>query len=239
MDVVINLAGENIGAGLWTKARKERILNSRLDAGRALVAAIEKCINKPKLFIQASAIGIYGTSETEEKNEASPLGNDYLAGIGRQWEDSTRAVEAMGLVRAIIRTGVVLDMKEGALPKILLPFRLIVGGRLGSGRQWFSWIHMDDEVGAILHILRNGTGGIFNLTSPNPVTNNDLAKIIGRVLYRPNWFSVPGFILKLILGEMSILFWMGRKFLPAHLLVAGYQFHFEQIEDALKDILYE
>lgn len=236
-EVVINLAGASIGGGLWTKSRKQSILNSRLDAGRALVSAVEKGKNKPRMFIQASAIGIYGISETEKKTEGSPLGDDYLAGIGQQWEDSTKAVESMGLARAIIRTGVVLDLKEGALPMILLPFRLFVGGRLGTGRQWFSWIHLADEVGAILHIIRNGNGGIFNLTAPNPVTNNDLAKVIGRSLHRPNWFPVPGFALRLVLGEMSTLVLDGQKVLPGHLLATGYKFHFEQIEDALKDVL--
>lgn len=236
-EAVINLAGASIGGGLWTRSRKQSILNSRLDAGRALVAAVEKCKYKPRMFIQASAIGIYGTSETEEKSEDSPLGNDHLAGIGRQWEDSTKAVESMGLERVIIRTGVVLDLKEGAFPMILLPFRFFVGGRLGTGRQWFSWIHLDDEVGAILHIIRNGNGGIFNLTAPNPVTNNDLAKVIGRSLHRPKWFPVPGFALRLFLGEMSMLVLDGQKVLPEHLLATGYKFHFEHIKDAIKDVL--
>lgn len=236
-EAVVSLAGENIGAGLWTKARKDRILQSRLDSGYALVSAIKECKNKPGLFIQASAIGIYGTSETEEFCEGSPPGNDYLANIGKQWEESTKPVELMDVKRAIIRTGIVLDLHEGALSKVMLPFRLFVGGRLGSGRQWFSWIHPQDEVDAIIQIIKTKAVGVFNLTAPRPIRNSDLAKIIGKLLHRPNWFPIPAFALRLILGEMSTLVLEGQKVLPNRLLDSGYQFHFGNFEDALRDLL--
>ena len=236
-DSVVNLAGENIGGGLWTKKRKDRILNSRLSGGKALVTAINKCSNKPKLFIQASAIGIYGVSETLTMYENSPLGNDFLSEIARQWEGSTKDLELSGVRRAIIRTGIVLDLKEGAFPLVLLPYRLFFGGRLGSGRQWFSWIHLKDEVDAIAYIIENKLEGIFNLTAPNPVSNNELGKLISNVTKRPNWFPVPGILLRLLLGEMSTLVLDGQQVLPVRLIDAGYKFSFEQFEAALHDLL--
>jgi uncharacterized protein (TIGR01777 family) len=236
-DSVVNLAGENIGGGLWTKNRKDRILNSRLSGGKALVTAITKCSNKPKLFIQASAIGIYGISETLKMDENSPLGNDFLSGIAKQWEGSTKDLELSGVIRAIIRTGIVLDLKEGAFPLVLLPYRIFFGGRLGSGRQWFSWIHLKDEVNAIAYIIENKLEGIFNLTAPNPVSNNELGKIISKVTKRPNWFPVPGILLSLLLGEMSTLVLDGQQVLPVRLINTGYKFSFEQFEAALRDLL--
>ena len=236
-DSVVNLAGENIGGGLWTKKRKDRILNSRLSGGKALVSAIKKCSNKPALFIQASAIGIYGISETLKMDENSPLGDDLLSGIARQWEGSSKDIELSGVKRAIIRTGVVLDLKEGAFPLVLLPYRIFFGGRLGSGRQWFSWIHLKDEVDAIVYIIENKLEGVFNLTAPNPVTNNELGKIISKVTKRPNWFPIPGILLRLLLGEMSTLVLDGQQVMPGRLIKAGYKFNFEQIEPALRDLL--
>jgi uncharacterized protein len=236
-DAVVNLAGESIGGGLWTRQRKKRILNSRLAGGNALVTAIKKCSNKPKLFIQASAIGIYGISETMRMDENSPLGNDLLSGIARQWEDSTKDLDVTGVSRSIIRTGVVLDLKEGAFPLILLPYRIFFGGRLGSGRQWFSWIHLKDEVDAITYIIDNKLEGVFNLTAPNPVTNHELGKVISKIIKRPNWFPVPGFVLRLLLGEMSTLVLDGQQVLPVRLINAGYKFKFEHIEAALHDLL--
>ncbi len=225
-----------MGSGLWTQSKKTGILESRLEAGKALVDAIRVCKNKPMHFIQASAIGIYGVSETLQFDETSPHGNDYLAGIGVKWEASTAALEEMGVKRAIIRTGVVLDLKEGAFPKMLLPFKLFVGGRLGSGRQWFSWIHLKDEVEAIIHIVENQLEGVFNLTAPFPVTNNQAAKIISQVFQRPSWFPIPDFGLRIILGEMSTLVLDGQNVLPKKLLQSGYKFHFTELHNALADI---
>ncbi len=236
-DSVVNLAGENIGGGLWTKERKNRILNSRLAGGNALVSAITRCSNKPGLFIQASAIGIYGISEILKMDETSPAGNDFLSGIAKHWEGSSKEIDKSGVRRAIIRTGIVLDLKEGAFPLVLLPYRLYIGGRLGSGKQWFSWIHLQDEVDAIAYIIENKLEGVFNLTAPNPVTNNELGKIISKVLKRPNWFPVPGILLRLLLGEMSTLVLDGQQVLPGRLLNSGYKFKFEQIEPALRDLI--
>ena len=230
---VINLSGENIGAGLWTKSKKERILSSRLDAGNVLVEAIRICREKPEQFIQASAIGIYGISETEVFEEDSEIGNDYLAKIGIKWEESTAAVEEMGIKRAVIRTGVVLDLKEGAFPKVLLPFKIFIGGRLGTGRQWFSWIHLQDEVDAIIYIVENQLDGIFNLVAPNPMRNFQVAKTIAEVFQRPNWFPIPGFGLRLLLGDMSTLVLDGQNVLPKRLLIAGYNFKFAELKMAL------
>jgi uncharacterized protein (TIGR01777 family) len=236
-DSVVNLAGESIGGGLWTNKRKNRILNSRLAGGNALVSGLNKCLKKPKLFIQASAIGIYGISESLKMDENSPLGNDFLSGIARQWEGSTKDLELSTVRRAIIRTGIVLDLKEGAFPLVLLPYQIFFGGRLGSGWEWFSWIHLKDEVDAIAYIIENKLEGVFNLTAPNPVTNNELGKIISKVTKRPNWFPIPGIFLRMLLGEMSTLVLDGQQVLPGRLINAGYKFTFEQIEPALRDLL--
>jgi uncharacterized protein len=233
---VINLAGENIGAGLWTKSRKGRILSSRIDAGKALVAAIGRCTNKPRSFIQASAIGIYGISETVEKDEDSPMGNDFLARTGKQWEESTEALESMGIQRAIIRTGIVLDLKEGAFPKVVIPFRFFVGGKLGTGKQWFSWIHLKDEVNAITHIIKNDLRGIYNLTAPEPERNEEVARIISNVMQKPNWIPVPSIALQLLLGEMSTLVLDGQRVLPKRLIESGYKFGYERLEEAVRDL---
>ncbi len=233
---VINLAGENIGAGLWTKTRKTRILNSRIDAGKALVSAIGRCTKKPRSFIQASAIGIYGSSETVEMDEDSPMGDDFLARTGKQWEESTEALESMGIQRTIIRTGIVLDLKEGAFPNVVMPFRLFAGGRLGTGRQWFSWIHLKDEVDAIIHIIKNDLRGIYNLTAPQPVRNEEVARIISNVMRKPNWIPVPSIALRLLLGEMSTLVLDGQRVLPKRLIESGYKFGYERLEEALRDL---
>ena len=214
-DTVINLAGENIGGGLWTKNRKIRILNSRLAVGNALVSAIHKGSKKPELFIQVSAVGAYGISETMKMSENSPIGNDFLSGIAKQWEESTKAVESSGIKRATIRTGIVLDLKEGAFSMVLLPFKFYTGGRLGSGRQWFSWIHLKDEVNAIVFIIENKLEGVYNLTAPHPVRYSELVSVMSKVLRQPNWFPISGFFLHLLLGDMSSLVLDGQQVMNA------------------------
>ncbi len=237
VDAVVNLAGESLGSGRWNAAKKHRNLQSRLDAGTNLVEAINRAIRKPFLFVQSSAIGYYGTDLVESFDESSPNGKDYLAGIAQSWEDSTLPVEGMGVIRSIIRTGIVLDRREGALARMLLPYKLFVGGPLGSGRQWMSWIHLADEVGAIYHILFNRLGGAFNLTAPHPVRNREMGMTIAETLSRPYWMPVPGFALKALFGEMSTLVLDGQKVLPNHLLETGYEFQFPNLSSALKDVL--
>lgn len=169
-------------------------------------------------------------------DEDSPMGDDFLARTGKQWEESTEALESMGIQRTIIRTGIVLDLKEGAFPNVVMPFRLFAGGRLGTGRQWFSWIHLKDEVDAIIHIIKNDLRGIYNLTAPQPVRNEEVARIISNVMRKPNWIPVPSIALRLLLGEMSTLVLDGQRVLPKRLIESGYKFGYERLEEALRDL---
>lgn len=237
LDAVINLAGENIGKSMWTEKRKLELLSSRLEPSVALVEALRLCKQPPKTLIQASAIGYYGVG-VDQKDENSPPGNDYLANFAVKWEESTQAVEAMGIRRVVIRTGIVLQKGEGVLPQLMLPFKLMVGGSVGSGKQIYSWIHIKDEADAILFLLEKATAhGVFNLTSPTPLSNSEIGKILGQVINRPYWVPVPGFVLKLVLGEMSTLVLDGQIVLPKRLLEFGYKFRFEELNEALIDLL--
>ena len=238
MDAIINLAGASIGTQRWTENRKDEIRESRLNAGQAIVDAVKMASKVPRLLVQASAVGYYGTSSDLPLDEVSPAGSDFLSKICVEWEASTRPVEELGVRRVVIRTGVVLDRHEGALARILLPFYLFAGGPLGSGRQWLPWIHIKDEVDAIRFLMADETAsGVFNLTAPQPLINADFGKKIARVLKRPYWLPAPAFVLRFLLGEMSLLVLEGQRPLPRRLQAAGYQFHYEEAEKALRDLL--
>ena len=237
-DAIVNLAGENIGAGRWTAERKSRILQSRLDAGRAVVEAVTQTVRKPRVVVQASAVGYYGPRGDEVVREDAPPGSDFLALLCIEWEASTASVEAQGVRRAVIRSGVVLSTEGGALPRLLLPFRFFVGGPLGSGRQWFSWLHIADEVAGIRFLIENEAArGAFNLCAPNPLTNREFSRVVGRVLKRPSFVPVPGFALRLVLGEMADTLLTGQRVVPARLLEMGFAFRFPTAEEALRDLL--
>lgn len=237
LDAVINLAGESIGKSTWTEKRKAELLNSRLEPGKALIEALRLCQQPPKTLIQASAIGYYGVG-VDEKDENSPPGKDYLADFAVQWEESTKAVEALGIRRVVIRTGIVLQKGEGVLPQLMLPFKLMAGGPVGSGKQIYSWIHVEDEAEAIVYLLtHSNANGVFNLTAPTPQSNSEIGKVLAKVMNRPYWFPVPGFALKLILGEMSTLVLDGQKVMPKRLLESGYQFRFKELNAALSDLV--
>lgn len=236
-DAVINLAGENIGKQKWTPSRKARLLKSRLEPAQALVTAFQNCQKRPALLLQASAIGYYGTGK-DAKDESATAGSDYLARFAVQWENSTEKTESLGVRRVILRTGIVLQRNQGVLPRLMLPFRWMVGGPLGSGSQVYSWIHIQDEAEAILYLLEHATSnGIYNLTAPQPKTNSELGKTLAKVMHRPYWLPVPGFALKLILGEMSTLVLEGQRVIPARLLKQGFVFRFTDLQEALKDLL--
>ena len=236
-DVVVNLAGENIGSGFWTKAKKERILSSRVQAGNSLAQAIREVENKPKVFIQASGIGIYGTSISQNFDEESPIGNDFMANVATQWENSSILVEEVGVRRVIIRTGVVLDKSAGVLPLMALPFKFFVGGPLGSGRQILSWIHLKDDIEAIdFCIQNNNISGPVNLSSPNALNNADFGKVLSKILKRPFWFPVPAFLLKIVLGEKSTLVLDGQNVYPKKLISHGFEFNFPGLREALANI---
>jgi hypothetical protein len=243
---VVNLAGETIaGESLqgillkpWGSDRKRRILESRVHAGKAVTEAIEAAQRKPAVLIQASAVGYYGPLEDQENTEETPAGVDFLARTCVAWEASSQAVEGMGVRRAIIRSGLVLSGKGGVLPVMTLPFRLLLGGRLGSGRQWVPWIHLADEVRAIRFLLDTpGAAGPFNLVAPRPVTNAELSRVLGKVLGRPSFLPAPAFALRLVLGEKATLVLDGQRLIPKRLTDLGFQFRFADPEVALKDLL--
>jgi hypothetical protein len=239
-DAIVHLAGETISpeAGLWTAERKRRIRQSRVDSTRAVVEAIRQTTQKPGVLIQGSAIGYYGPHGDETIMEGAPPGSDFLGDLAKEWEAASLPVEDMGARRALIRTGIVLSNGGGSLKFMALPFKLFVGGPLGSGRQYWPWIHIDDEVGAIRFLIENAEArGPFNLTAPNPVTNKEFAATTGKVLGRPSLFPAPAFAIKLVLGEMSTLVLDGQRAVPHALQQAGYEFHFPNLEGALRDLL--
>lgn len=240
VDIIINLAGAGVADARWTAHRKQVILNSRIEAGHAIVEAVQAARNKPKLLIQASAVGYYGTSEAMTMTEDSPVGDDFLAKVCLDWEVSVKPIEAMGIRTAYIRTGIVLDPKGGALPKIVMPFKLFAGGPIGSGRQWMSWIHHEDEVEAIRFIIDHETlSGPINLTAPTPETNKAFAQTLGQVMKRPAILPTPSLALKAMFGELSTVLLEGQKVLPATLTQAGFQFKYPDLTAALTNLLHE
>ncbi|MFC2064307.1 TIGR01777 family oxidoreductase [Chloroflexota bacterium] len=242
-DAVVNLVGARIGGDSplnmrWTSKRKKEILESRVNGGKLLSEAIRLAANKPKVFIQQSGVGYYGTSEDELFDETSPQGEDFLAHVSHHWENSTLPIEAMGIRRVITRTGVVFTRRKGIFSLLKLPFTFFIGGRLGSGKQYLSWIHIDDLVRIFRFLIDKETmEGIFNATSPNPVMNADFAKSLGKAMNRPSSIAAPAFAFKLVLGEASTLILDGQRVLPTALLESGYQFKYVNLEDALSSIL--
>ena len=238
-EAVINLIGENIGQWPWTDQIKHKILYSRIHAGQAIVQAIQNAKNKSRLLIQSSATGYYGNNSENELTEEAPVGNGFLADVCRQWEASTINVEAIGVKRCVIRTGLVLGKNGGLLKKMILPFKMFVGGPIGSGQQMLPWIHMDDLVSAILFIIKsNNAQKIYNLCAPNSVSMNTFAGKLGKVLKRPSVFKVPEFVVKLIFGEMgreTIL--SGQNAVPKALLDSGFKFKFKNLDNALYKII--
>jgi len=237
-DAIVNLAGENISSGRWTEKRKQAILQSRLNAGQAVVQAIKTAARKPRVVIQASGIGYYGPHYDEEITEETPPGHDFLARLAMDWESSTASLESLGVRRAVIRTGVVLSTDGGALPRMSLLFRLFAGGRLGSGRQWFPWIHIDDEVGAIRFLIENETAsGPFNLTAPVPLNNAEFSRLLGQRLGRPALIPTPAFALRLLFGEMATVLLDGQRAIPRRLIDLGFTFRFPEADPALSNLL--
>ncbi len=238
-DVVINLAGANLAAKRWSDQYKQEVVNSRLDTTRHLLSWIESKEKKPHTLISGSAIGYYGARGNETLDEGSTSGSasDFQVRLCSQWEDAAYQAEAFGVRVCCIRTGVVLG-DEGALQQMLLPFKLGLGGKLGSGNQYFSWIHIRDHVQAVKHLIDNrNLNGSFNLTSPNPVTNENLTKTLGKVLGRPTFMTVPGFALKLVMGEMANILLTGQRVLPHKLEESGFKFNYPELEPALTQIL--
>jgi uncharacterized protein len=236
--VIVHLAGDGIAAGRWTEEKKRRIRDSRLASGRAVLEAIRQAKSRPRALLQGSAVGYYGACGDEEVTESHPPGDDFLARICVEWEASTAEAAALGVRRPVLRTGIVLSGEGGALPRMALPFRLLAGGPLGDGRQWFPWIHEADEVGAIRFLIeREDAGGPFNLTAPEPLTNRDFSRALGRVLSRPSFAPAPGFALRLLLGEMADALLHGQRAVPRKLLDLGYVFRHPEAFGALRNLL--
>ena len=235
---LINLAGETI-AQRWSKDSKQAIRQSRVNAGKAFMALISAAEVKPRVLIQSSAVGYYGTKTGDAQvTESFSPGDDFLAKVCFDWEISTAPASKLGIRRPVIRTGIVLSTEGGALPQQLLPFKLFVGGPVGSGNQWYPWIHLDDEVRAIQFLLTNDKAdGPFNLTAPNPVTNKEFGKLVGEVMGRPSVIPAPGFAMKTIFGDMSLLLLEGQRAVPQKLLELGFKFKFETAQAALRDLL--
>lgn len=237
-DAIVNLAGENLAAGRWTEERWRRIVDSRLAAGWAVTEAVQAAKCKPRLVIQASAVGYYGRLDDRIVTEESPAGSDRLANICLDWEASSRKVEEVGVRWIAVRTGIVISRQSQALKPLLLQYRLFAGGPLGSGKQWWSWITLSDEVGAIRFLLENeGSQGVYNLTAPNPLPMDDFGRTLGIVLKRPHRLPVPAFALKVAFGEMSTILLDGQRVLPKRLLEAGYSFQYPELRGALEAIL--
>lgn len=238
---IVNLAGESIGIPPlpWTAGRKRRIRESRINAGKAVMAAIQAASEKPRVLIQASAIGYYGPHGDEFITEQEPPGNDFLARVAIDWEASTAEVETLGVRRVIMRTGLPMSSTGGMLPYLSLPFRFFVGGPVGNGRQWMSWIHIADEVGAIRYLIENESArGPYNLCAEEPLTNHDFSQVLGRVLHRPSLIPVPALALKLALGELAdSLLLSGQRVLPQRLVQAGLKFRFRDAEEALRNLV--
>lgn len=235
---IINLAGENVASGRWNESKKAGILHSRLDSARAVLEAIKQVDKKPTVVIQASAIGYYGSRRDEQLDETSTAGKGFLANVCERVESHAEEIENAGVRCAVIRTGVVLGEDGGALAKLAKPFRFYLGGHLGSGRQWFSWISLDDEVAAIKFLMESESlAGVYNLTAPQPVTMKELCATLGKVLHRPAWLRVPGFAVRLALGEMADeMLLSGQRVLPKRLLAAGFEFKYPNVEEALRAI---
>ncbi|HXF61291.1 MAG TPA: TIGR01777 family oxidoreductase [Caldilineaceae bacterium] len=235
---IVNLAGESLAAGRWTAERKQRIYTSRLHAGKAVMEAITAAVAKPKVLVQASGIDYYGNRGDEILTEATSPGSNFLAQVCFDWEASTAAAERMGVRRPVIRTGLVLSKQGGAWPKIVLPFRLFAGGPMGSGRQYWPWIHLEDEVRAIRFLIDHPDAtGPFNLTAPTPLTNREFAETLGRVMGRPSFFPAPAPALKLALGEMSMLLLDSRRAIPKRLQEMGFTFTYPTAEAAFRTLV--
>jgi uncharacterized protein (TIGR01777 family) len=242
-DVVINLAGASLAGDnplkmRWTKTRKKRIIASRVDAGDKLVKVIRKLEQKPKVFIQASAIGFYGNDGYNRADENSQAGSDFLAEVCQKWEDSTTEIEEYGVRRLVIRIGLVLSKSGGLFKLLSLPFRLFIGGRIGTGEQYLSWIHIEDIVNSIRYLIDDPQlQGVYNLSSPTPETNLVFSQLLGTRLGLPVWLPIPGPILKIVLGEASTLALDGRPVFPSKLVSAGYQFQYQDLDQCLIDLL--
>ncbi|HEX6044330.1 MAG TPA: TIGR01777 family oxidoreductase [Pyrinomonadaceae bacterium] len=240
LDAVVHLAGESIASGRWTSEKKRAILESRVNGTQLLSESLAKLSRPPAVFLSASGIGYYGSRGDEQLTEQSASGDDFLAHVCREWENATTAATEKGIRTVIARFGIILDAKGGALAQMLTPFRMGVGGRVGSGKQWMSWIALEDVVRAIRFLLRDGVvNGPVNFVSPFPVTNAEFTKTLGQVLSRPTMFPIPAFGVRVAFGEMGdALLLSSQKVEPAVLQARGYAFLWPRLEPTLRKLLH-
>jgi uncharacterized protein len=238
-DAVVNLAGASVASGRWSAARKAELRTSRVDTTRALVTALAKMSTRPRVLVSASATGVYGRRGDELLTEESQPGNDFLSNLAKEWEAEARKAEAIGIRVVLARIGVILAREGGALPRMALPIKMFVGGRIGSGKQWLSWISLDDVVGVLrFAIEKNDVRGPINTVSPQPLQNSEFTKILARALHRPAVFPAPAFALRLMLGEVAdALLLSSQRVLPQKLQQLGYQFQYQDLVSALAGIL--
>lgn len=236
-DAIVNLAGAGIADQPWTPERKQEILDSRLETTKYIVEAIKQADTKPQVLVNASAVGYYGTSETATFDETSGAGNDFLASVCQKWEATAKEIENTETRLVILRFGIVLG-EGGALGKMLTPFRLFAGGPLGTGEQWFSWIHLDDLVNLIQETINSAAyQGVYNATAPNPVRMSELCETLGEVMQRPSWLPVPEFALKLLLGEAAQAVLEGQNVIPERTQEQGFTYQYPTLKPALANIV--
>ncbi|MFA7227556.1 MAG: TIGR01777 family oxidoreductase [Melioribacteraceae bacterium] len=236
-DAVIHLAGESVLAGKWTDLRKKNILESRVDSTRALADAILKAQNKPRVFVSASAVGYYGNSEVPV-DEESPAGKDFLADVVSLWENESKKIDSSNIRRVNIRTGIVLDKNEGAFARMVTPYKFFVGGPIGSGKQWFPWIHIEDVAAIFIFAVDNeDVCGILNAASPGILRMNEFCGTLGTFMHRPSFFKVPPLILKIMFGEGAEVLLNGACVIPRRTLEAGFTFKYESVKRAIGDLL--
>ena len=237
LDAAIHLAGESISALRWTDEKKKAIRDSRVHGTRTMIETFAQLEKKPKVFISASAIGFYGDRGDDEVTETSAAGDTFLSDVSKEWESESRRAEDMGIRTVLLRNGIVLSKEGGALATMMTPFKLGVGGVVGSGKQWMSWVSLDDVVGIVNYALENeNLRGAINVASPNPVTNEEFTKTLGEVLYRPTFLPLPEFAVNLVFGEMGdALLIDSTKVIPKRLLDAGYKFKYPEIKPALEN----
>ena len=237
-DVVVNLSGENLAGGRWTEKRKKLLLKSRIQTTRLLVGAMKEQPRGQATLINISAVGFYGNVPTGVVDEQSPNGNDFLSTVCARWEEAALEASAFGVRVVTPRLGVVLANGGGALGKLVLPFKFFAGGYIGSGDQWFSWIHRSDLVESIIFLIdKPAISGAVNLSAPHAVTMKEFSRVLGEVLKRPSWTAASAFLVRLALGEMSDMLLTGQNVVPRRLLDAGFAFKFPDPRSALMDLL--
>jgi hypothetical protein len=238
MDAVVNLTGFGLEHWPWTQKQKQKFIYSRVLPGLALASAIQNAARRPRVFLQTSGINRYGLRGETTADESTPPADDFLAQLTVKWEDATKLVEELGVRRVIVRNAVVLARNDGLFPLMALAPRLFLGGKFGDGNQAMPWIHIADQTRAMRFLLENENArGPFNLISPEPTSNAEFMQAVAKALHRPYWFHVPEILLRLVLGEMSVLLTEGRYSQPKRLIESGFRFQFGKLQDALEDLL--